>query len=79
MPTYTLLARNRRTLVHAGREYRDGDTITLAKADAEQIALDSSAFRFVPKAGGDEISTASLDAATAPPAQDARKVVTPTT
>lgn len=71
MPTYTLHARNHRVLNHNGREYRDGDTITLSKSDAERVALDFKAFRFVARDGGEEISQASIDDATAPAAKKA--------
>lgn len=73
MPTYTLHARNHRTLSHGGKEYRDGDQITLAKSEAEKLALEFNAFRFEPKDGGAEISTASIDADTAPTPKPASK------
>lgn len=66
MASYTLKARNHHTLNWNGREYKNDDPISISKADAERIALDSSAYRFVPKDGGDEISTASIDEMTAP-------------
>lgn len=69
---YTLRARRNHTLNWNGKEYRDGDTIAIGKADAERIALGSEAYRFETKDGGSEISMASIDAATAPQA-DAKK------
>ncbi len=47
--TYILRTRANHTLGWNGREYTDGDTIAISKADAE-------------------LSTASIDAMTAPPA-----------
>jgi hypothetical protein len=66
MASYTLHARANHTLTWNGKEYGDGDTVQISKADAERLALDYPAYRFAPKDGGDEISVASIDAATAP-------------
>jgi uncharacterized membrane-anchored protein len=63
---YTLKARRDHTLTWNGKEHKDGDTIQINRADAERIALGSEAYRFVPKDGGDEISHAAIDEATAP-------------
>jgi hypothetical protein len=66
MASYTLRARNHHVLVLGGREYRDGDTIAISKAEAERLALGNPAYRFEPKGGGDEVSFAAIDTATAP-------------
>ena len=56
-----------------GKEYQDGDTIAISKADAERIALQSEAYRFEPQGGGGEVSFASIDAATAPAPESLKK------
>ncbi len=66
MASYTLKTRVNHTLTWGGKEYRDGDAISLPKAEAERIALETRGVRFVPKDGGDEISMAAIDEATAP-------------
>lgn len=64
---HILRARNRRTLLHIGREYGDGDRIVISKADMDRVLSQSKAFRF---------EDANDSAADGPP-HESRRVTTP--